>query len=47
LAILNGLVHQLLGSIPFTVPFDFGPADWTSVIVLQPRLDARPMENVL
>jgi hypothetical protein len=30
-----------------TVPFNFGPADWTSVIALQPRHNASPMENVL
>jgi hypothetical protein len=30
-----------------TAPFNFGPADWTSFVALQPRLDASPMENVL
>jgi hypothetical protein len=35
----------LLGEV--TAPFDFGPADRTIVIALQPRLDAIPMENML
>jgi hypothetical protein len=37
-----GVLHSHI-----TAQFDFGPADRTSVIALQPRLDASPMENVL
>jgi hypothetical protein len=33
--------------VEVTEPFDLGAADWTSVIVLQPWLDASQMENVL
>jgi hypothetical protein len=36
---------HLLGEV--TAPFDFGPADGTIAIALQPRLDAIPMENML
>jgi hypothetical protein len=47
LAILNCMAHHFFVNIQTTVQFEFGAADWTSVIALQPRLDASPMENVL
>jgi hypothetical protein len=36
------MVHLFLDSIHMTVA-----ADWTSLIALQPRFNASPMENVL